>query len=123
MDYDSFCRVALHFNEEDDEALLKELKEAFRLYDKEGNGFIPTSSLKEILGALDDQLNDEQLNEMVAEIDTDSSGTVDFDGKCSFFFLFSLIKFACCLNMKEKNENGLKRNNFSVYFHFIYRGC
>lgn len=46
-----------------------------------GNGYIPTSSLVEILGALDDQLTLEQLNEIVAEIDTDSSGTVDFDGK------------------------------------------
>lgn len=37
LNFDSFCRVALHFNEEvDDEALQKELKEAFRLYDKEG---------------------------------------------------------------------------------------
>lgn len=37
MDFDSFCRVAVHFLEsEDDEALQKELKEAFRLYDKEG---------------------------------------------------------------------------------------
>lgn len=81
MDFNSFCRVALHFNEEDDEALQKELKEAFRLYDKEGNGYIPTSSLREILAALDDQLTGDQLNEMIAEIDTDSSGTVDFDGE------------------------------------------
>ena len=80
LNFDSFCRVALHFNEEDDEALQKELKEAFRLYDKEGNGYIPTSSLREILAALDDQLTTDQLNEMIAEIDTDSSGTVDFDG-------------------------------------------
>lgn len=29
-------RVATHFLDEDDEALQKELKEAFRLYDKEG---------------------------------------------------------------------------------------
>lgn len=36
LDFDEFCRVASHFNEEDDEALQKELKEAFRLYDKEG---------------------------------------------------------------------------------------
>lgn len=37
LDFESFCRVALHFNEEvDEEALQKELKEAFRLYDKEG---------------------------------------------------------------------------------------
>jgi calmodulin len=81
LGFDSFCRVAAHFNEEDDEALQKELKEAFRLYDKEGNGFIPTSSLREILGALDDQLTGDQLNEMIAEIDSDSSGTVDFDGE------------------------------------------
>lgn len=38
LDFDEFCRVASHFNEEDDEALQKELKEAFRLYDKEGIG-------------------------------------------------------------------------------------
>lgn len=46
-----------------------------------GNGFIPTSSLREILAALDDQLTNDQLNEMIEEIDTDSSGTVDFEGK------------------------------------------
>ncbi|XP_070492883.1 troponin C-like isoform X2 [Chironomus tepperi] len=79
LTFDEFCRVAVHFSEEDDEALQKELKEAFRLYDKEGNGYIPTSSLREILAALDDQLTGDQLNEMIAEIDTDSSGTVDFD--------------------------------------------
>lgn len=36
LDFESFCRVALFFNEEDAEALQKELKEAFRLYDREG---------------------------------------------------------------------------------------
>lgn len=45
-----------------------------------GKGYIPTSSLKEILATLDDQLTNDQLNEMIAEIDADSSGTVDFEG-------------------------------------------
>lgn len=36
LNFDSFVRVAIHFLEEDDEKLQKELKEAFRLYDKEG---------------------------------------------------------------------------------------
>lgn len=79
LTFDEFCRVAVHFSDEDDEALQKELKEAFRLYDKEGCGYIPTSSLREILAALDDQLTNDQLNEMIAEIDTDESGTVDFE--------------------------------------------
>jgi len=80
LNFDSFCRVAGHFMvEEDDEAMLQELKEAFRLYDREGNGYIPTSSLREILGALDDNLTSEQLDGIIQEIDTDGSGTVDFD--------------------------------------------
>ncbi|XP_015119240.1 troponin C isoform X1 [Diachasma alloeum] len=79
VNFDAFCRVACHFQEEDDEALQKELKEAFRLYDKEGNGYIPTSSLREILAALDDQITPDQMDGMIAEIDTDGSGTVDFD--------------------------------------------
>lgn len=47
----------------------KELKEAFRLYDKEGNGYIPTSVLKEILHELDDQLSDGELDGIISEID------------------------------------------------------
>ncbi|CAG5108832.1 Similar to Troponin C (Tyrophagus putrescentiae) [Cotesia congregata] len=82
LNFDSFYRVATHFQEDDDdEALQKELKEAFRLYDKEGNGYIPTSSLREILAALDDQITPDQMDGMIGEIDTDGSGTIDFDGK------------------------------------------
>ncbi|KDR08428.1 Troponin C [Zootermopsis nevadensis] len=81
LNFDSFCRVAMHFlDDEDNEVMQKELKEAFRLYDKDGNGYIPTSSLREILMALDDQLTPDQLDEMIGEIDTDGSGTVDFEG-------------------------------------------
>jgi Ca2+-binding EF-hand superfamily protein len=36
LNFDSFCQVAVHFLDEDDEVMQKELKEAFRLYDKEG---------------------------------------------------------------------------------------
>lgn len=46
-----------------------------------GNGYIPTSCLKEILRELDDQLTNEELDMMIDEIDSDGSGTVDFDGK------------------------------------------
>lgn len=70
--------------EEDAEAMQKELREAFRLYDKQGNGYIPTSCLKEILRELDDQLTDGELDGMIEEIDSDGSGTVDFDGELTF---------------------------------------
>lgn len=101
VNFDGFCNIASHFlEEEDDEAMQqwvtdfevvvvhgisrqiyvhRELKEAFRLYDREGNGYITTSTLKEILGALDDKLTSSDLDSIIQEIDTDGSGTVDFD--------------------------------------------
>ena len=39
------------------------------------------STLKEILAALDDKLSSEDLDGMIGEIDSDGSGTVDFDGE------------------------------------------
>ena len=46
-----------------------------------GKGYIPTSSLKDILKELDETLTPEDLDNIIGEIDTDGSGTVDFDGK------------------------------------------
>jgi len=56
-----------------------ELKEAFRLYDKEGNGFITTTVLRDILHELDDKLTPDDLDNIIEEIDEDGSGTIDFD--------------------------------------------
>lgn len=80
LEFGEFVQLAAKFIvEEDAEAMQKELREAFRLYDKQGNGFIPTSSLREILKELDDQLTEQELTGMIEEIDSDGSGTVDFD--------------------------------------------
>jgi len=80
LNFDAFSEIAGHFlEEEDDEAMQQELKEAFRLYDREGNGYITTGTLREILKALDDKLGPDDLDGIIAEIDTDGSGTVDFD--------------------------------------------
>ncbi|GAB0095649.1 troponin C [Sergentomyia squamirostris] len=80
LEFNEFVQLAAKFIvEEDAEAMQKELREAFRLYDKEGNGYIPTKCLREILRELDDQLTEHELDVMIEEIDSDGSGTVDFD--------------------------------------------
>lgn len=82
LEFSEFVQLAAKFIvEEDAEAMQKELREAFRLYDKKGEGFIPTSCLREILKELDDALSDEDLDNLIEEIDSDGSGTVDFDGE------------------------------------------
>jgi len=80
LEFEEFLTLVARFMvEEDAEAIQEELREAFRLYDKEGNGYIRTAELREIMRALDDKLTEDELDEMITEIDTDGSGTVDFD--------------------------------------------
>lgn len=105
VNFDGFCRIAGRFLEEEDaEAMQEELKEAFRLYDREGNGYITTATLKEILAALDDKLTSADLDGIIAEIDTDGSGTVDFDGTYvifSTFYIYIKIILRNCLEFME----------------------
>lgn len=50
LEFGEFCQLAAKFLvEEDDEALKKELKEAFRIYDKDQQGFITTGDCHMIL--------------------------------------------------------------------------
>ena len=105
LEFPEFVQLAAQFLiEEDAEEMQNELKEAFRLYDKEGNtptpsiitegifqystkwyvivgnGYITTATLREILHELDDKLSPDDLDGIIAEIDEDGSGTIDFDG-------------------------------------------
>lgn len=81
INFDGFAAICSDFlDEEDDEAMQNELREAFRMYDKEGNGYITTKTLREILAAIDDKLTDEDLDGMIEEIDSEGSGKVDVEG-------------------------------------------
>merc|ERR1712156_818396 len=74
--FSMFCQVAARFMIEDDEEQMKEeLKEAFRIYDKENQGFITNEILREI----DSTLTEEDLEGIIEEVDEDGSGTMDFD--------------------------------------------
>jgi len=80
IEFQEFCILAAKFIiEEDDADVARELKEAFRLYDKEGQGFISTKILKQILHEIDDKLSEAELDGIIEEVDEDGSGTVDFD--------------------------------------------
>merc|ERR1712128_391002 len=75
LEFGEFCRLAAKFLvEEDDESLKKELKEAFRIYDREGMGYITTDTLKEILREIDNKLTEDDLDGIIEEVDEDGSG-------------------------------------------------
>ena len=60
----------------------RELKDAFRIYDKEGQGFITMDVLRGLIAELLAPLTDEELDGIISELDEDGSGTMDFDEFC-----------------------------------------
>merc|ERR1712154_643083 len=84
IEFGEFCQLCAKFliEEPDEETMKAELKEAFRVHDKEANGFITTDQLREIIAELDTRLTSEDLDGIIEEIDEDGSGTMDFDEFC-----------------------------------------
>ncbi|SPP75545.1 neo-calmodulin [Drosophila guanche] len=56
-----------------------ELRDAFRVFDKENNGYITSAELKVVLTALGLKLPDDEIEEMIREYDIDQDGHLDFE--------------------------------------------
>ena len=62
-----------------DEQEEEELKEAFRVFDKDGNGFISAAELRHIMTNLGEKLTDEEVDEMIREADIDGNGQINYE--------------------------------------------
>merc|ERR1712131_123046 len=84
IEFGEFCQLCATFLVEDPplEEMKRELKDAFKIYDKEGQGFITNDTLRELIGDLLAPLTDEELDGIIDELDEDGSGSMDFDEFC-----------------------------------------
>ncbi|KAK1281348.1 putative calcium-binding protein CML13 [Acorus gramineus] len=57
----------------------QEIKEAFELFDTDGSGTIDAKELNVAMRALGFEMTDEQINQMIADVDKDGSGAIEFD--------------------------------------------
>lgn len=64
---------------DDSDITLDELKDAFRLFDADGAGYITTDIFKEILSEIEPEWTEDDLMEIICDIDIDGSGTIDFE--------------------------------------------
>lgn len=77
IDFDQFLILYAKKKKEDDDE--KELKEAFRVLDKDNKKVIPVDDLRWIIRQLGDDITEEEIDDMIAMTDVDGSGTVDYD--------------------------------------------
>jgi len=57
---------------------IAEFKEAFNIFDKDGNGEITTKELGTVLRSLGQIPSEETLKQIIAEVDYDKNGTISF---------------------------------------------
>ncbi|XP_021897624.1 probable calcium-binding protein CML20 [Carica papaya] len=57
----------------------QEIKEAFDLFDTDQSGTIDAKELNVAMRALGFEMTEEQINQMIADVDKDGSGAIDFD--------------------------------------------
>merc|ERR1711916_175482 len=57
----------------------EEIKEAFRVFDKDGNGFISAAELRHVMTNLGEKLTDEEGDEMIREADVDGDGQINYE--------------------------------------------
>ncbi|KAK2980572.1 hypothetical protein RJ640_003501 [Escallonia rubra] len=66
--------MAEHLTEEQ----IAEFKEAFNLFDKDGDGSITTKELGTVMRSLGQNPTEVELQDMINEVDADQNGTIDF---------------------------------------------
>jgi len=67
--------VAMHDTTEEQ---IGEFKEAFSLFDKDGDGTITTKELGTVMRSLGQNPSEAELQDMINEVDKDGNGTIDF---------------------------------------------
>ncbi|XP_048357589.1 calmodulin-A-like [Sphaerodactylus townsendi] len=57
----------------------EEIRDAFRVFDKDGNGYICAAELRHVMTNLGEKLTEEEVDEMIKEADMDGDGRVNYE--------------------------------------------
>lgn len=58
----------------------------FRIFDKDDDGLLSVDELRHIMKNLGEKMKDAELDEMIAEADSDNDGLINYEGDKNNFF-------------------------------------
>merc|ERR1719149_66521 len=77
IDFPEFCTLMARKMKDTDSE--EDLIEAFRIFDRNGDGTISAAELRKVLSNLGDKLQDEEIDDMIREADVDDSSSIDYE--------------------------------------------
>lgn len=77
IDFNEF--IALNTKGIDSEEVLQNLREAFSIYDADGNGNITAEELQIVMKSLGDDFSLGECKKMISGVDSDGDGTINFE--------------------------------------------
>ncbi len=57
----------------------EELREAFKVFDKDGNGYISAAELKHVYTSIGEPMTDSEVEEVIREVDVDGDGQINYE--------------------------------------------
>lgn len=85
IDLDEFQSIVDKMNAKITMTLEQQLQEMFELYDEDGSGAIDKAELAQLMATLGYDLTDEELSAMIAEVDADGDGDIDYNEFLAMF--------------------------------------
>ena len=72
-----------------------EMREAFKLFDRDGNGYISPAELKQVMNNLGERLTEAEVDLMIREVDANGDGQVNYEGKILFLYASFIVDNGC----------------------------
>lgn len=95
----------------------EEIREAFKVFDRDNNGFISAAELRHVMTSIGEKLTDDEVDEMIREADQDGDGRIDceMDRTCQV-----MTKILTCYRQRVRSTHDAEvelsiKCSFGVY--------
>ncbi|KAI3418047.1 hypothetical protein GPALN_010636 [Globodera pallida] len=76
IDFFEFCKMMKEMNKETDQELIRL---AFRVFDKDGNGYITAQEFRHFMTTMGEKFSEEEVDEIIKEFDKDGDEQIDYE--------------------------------------------
>lgn len=77
IDFDEFLEMMMKQSKDVDQTI--EIREAFKIFDRDGNGYIDAKELKQVVTRMGEALTSAEADEFMKEADLDGDGKLDYN--------------------------------------------